>query len=100
MPLLALVLHEVELWGWRAGALQALAQLELLCPRALLGADNRDLESRERPGSGDTLSWGACCAVNGAHTTTVISSSEKSSGFAFIGTQMPQHAEPCYFAML
>lgn len=95
MPLLALVLHEVELWGWRAGALQALAQLELLCPRALFGADNRDLESREKPGSGDTLSWGASHAVAGTHTTTVISSSEKSSSFAFSGTQMPQHAKPC-----
>lgn len=46
MSLLALVLHQVQLRGWRAGALQALTQRELLRPRALLGADDGNLESR------------------------------------------------------
>lgn len=48
MPLLTLVLHEIQLWGWWAGALQALTQLELLCPQALLGADDGNLQSRGR----------------------------------------------------
>lgn len=48
MALLTLVLHEVQLWGWWAGAPQALTQFELLCPQTLLGADDGNLQSRGR----------------------------------------------------
>lgn len=57
MALLTLVLHEVQLWGWWAGAPQALTQFELLCPRALLGADYGDLQSRGRAAAVTHFAW-------------------------------------------
>lgn len=57
MPLLTLVLHEIQLRGWWAGALQALTQFELLCPRALLSADDGNLQSRGRAAGITRPAW-------------------------------------------
>lgn len=57
MSLLTLVLHKVQLWGWWAGALQALTQFELLCPQALLSADDGNLQSRGRAAGVTHPAW-------------------------------------------